>query len=460
MSRAGKKLFLFSTVFMCVLMVTVVMDGSLVCNAANQDSLESTAPEKVLTILNDVVGLDMATYSTHLDSYTQDLYFESLPQETVSYTLESNGSKLGVLCNFVDGKLQKISIYMKEGLPLMLKTAQPNANEVEMAKGFLSRYQTYCGAAYCEAMRAMLDAVEANRTITKFSGNIKFEAEYTKSFLPWENRTIDRARFAWIYTFNGAESSDKWVAIYFENGFLNGFIDNWNLFKIGSYDIKVDEEKAIEIAMNAVKNYSYKVGMGGDTWVEVKDFKVVGAKAIALMFSNGLYKAESRGGDPLTEYPIWIIHLYFDGLYSGNVYGVYVNIWADTGEVSKIVPMMTGLEYPSSFSGGSTDGEGSAGQESSESHNGSNNGTEPNLTQIAWIALPISIGIAFGAVKVYSRRKRKSSMSDVGMPKLNSLKLAIALCLLISLTTFSMVMPTVNADSRGVVFYGSRWGVT
>jgi len=46
------------------------------------------------------------------------------------------------------------------------------------------------------------------------------------------------------------------------------------------------------------------------------------------------------------------------------------------------------------------------------------------------------------------------------MPKLSFLRLAIALCLIVSLIMFLMAMPKANAESRGVVFYGSRWGMT
>ena len=85
----NKGWILFSTVFVCFLIVSLGVNVSSVCYAANPEYLELTAPEKVLTILEEVVGLDMAEYSAELDLHIQApfLYYDVLPQEDVKYTL-------------------------------------------------------------------------------------------------------------------------------------------------------------------------------------------------------------------------------------------------------------------------------------------------------------------------------------------------------------------------------------
>ena len=441
MIRAGKKLFLFSTVFVCVLMLTIGMNGSLVCNAATQEDLsESTAPEKALTILNDVVGLDTATYRTNLDIHNQDLFFESLPQEHVKYTLESNESKLELHCNFVNEKLQSISLHALDGSSRM---TQPATNTLEMAKDFLSRYQTVSKASHCEALRSMLNTVTANENVTKTSGNIKLEVIVT------QNSTS----FGWKYTVNGVEVMYKWVILSFENGSLAFFMDNWELYNIGSYDITISEEEAIDIAMGATENYSWTVSMGGDNPpVEVTEFTVEGVSETKLTFCNYPSKNESRNGDPLTLYPSWNIKLYFDKFYLGNVYGLDIAIWADTGEVNDIRPLFTMGYYPSNVD--PNDNEDASEYSSS---NTENDKLDPNLTPIAWIALPITVvlGVTIG----YSKRK-KAPHELHKVPKSNSLKLGGALlCLLISLTMVLMVPPTVKAEDRGLTCWGSRWTV-
>jgi len=109
----------------------------------------------------------------------------------VGFDFWAKGSQLRAYVDFVNGKLQMISVYVEKGLPLMLYTA---ANEVEMAKDFLSRYQAYCGATHVEEFKAVLDTVEPKTNTVKVYGNVKFEAEYTKPVDVY-NRTLDVATF-------------------------------------------------------------------------------------------------------------------------------------------------------------------------------------------------------------------------------------------------------------------------
>ena len=293
---------------------------------------ESTPPEKVLAVLKEVVGLDIAKYSTDLELYTQApfLYFEVLPQEDIRYILESNESNLRVSSAFVTGKLRSIRIRVNDGSPL---TTKPATNPLEMAKDFLNKYKTISSASYYGTFVSMLDNVEANKNVTKTAENVKLEVTITASY----------TSFRWKYSFNGVEAPSKCVALKFENGFLKYFIDNWSLWSIGSTDLNISEEEAIEIAMNAAENHSWNVGMGGDNQVTVTEFNIVGVSETKLSFGNYPTKNESRGGDPLTLYPGWRVKLYFDKLYPGYVYGLDIAIWADTGEVNDTRTLISGL---------------------------------------------------------------------------------------------------------------------
>ena len=395
MISANKKLSFFLTVFVWFLIVTIGLNGSVVCNAANPEYSESTAPEKVLTVLKEVVGLDTAKYSTDLELYTQApfLYFEVLPQEDVKYALESNESKLEVICAFVDKKLRSMNIYINDGSPL---TTQPAASPLEMAKDFLDKYQTYSDASYYSTLRSMLDNVEADKNVTKTFENIKLEVTITES----------HTDFRWKYTFNGVEATSKCVVLNFRQGFLKYFIDSWSFWTIGSTDLNISEEEAIEIAMNAAENYSWNVSMGGDNpQVTVTEFTIVGVSETTLQIGNYPTKNESRDGDPLTLYPGWHVKLYFDKLYPGQVYGLNIGIWADTGEVHDIRTLMYLGDIP--YNGGSADNEDSTEQPSNEEPN--NDDSNPDMTAILLIALTASIAVAIGAAIVYSKRKKKNS---------------------------------------------------
>jgi hypothetical protein len=325
-----KRKLLFTTIFFSILLISSVYTALI----PNVHTEEITAQEKALTILNDVAGLDTAKYTANLELSPPDLYFETLPQESLKYTFESDESKLDVICAFVNENLRSMSVYILDGSPHVI---QPATNTLEMAKAFISKYQTYSGASYYGMLRPMLDNVEADKSVTKTSENAKLEV------------TVDGSStsFRWTYIVNGVEAPSKCVALHFDQGFLKYFIDTWSLYKIGADGVNISEEQAIEIAMNRAKTYSWRVNMGGDNWIEVTEFNIIGVSQTTLDIGNYISKEEARGGDPLTLYPGWRVHLYFDKLYPGNVYGLNVGIWADTGEVHDIRTMFTMEADPS-----------------------------------------------------------------------------------------------------------------
>lgn len=395
--RVNKGWILFSTVLVCFLIVAIGVNNSSVCYVANPEYSELTAPEKVLTILEEVVGLDMAEYSAELDLHAQApfLYFDVLPQEDIKYTLESNESKLEVICAFVDEKLRSMNIYINDGSPL---TTQPAASPLEMAKGFLDKYPTYSDGSYYSTMRSMLDNVEADKNVTETVENIMLEVTVT----------ANRTDFRWKYVFNGVEATSKCVALNFKQGFLKYFVDSWSFWTIGSTDLNVSEEEAIEIAMNAAENYSWNVSMGGDKpQITVTEFTIVGVSETTLQIGNYPTKNESRSGDPLTLYPGWRVKLYFDKLYPGQVYGLDIGIWADTGEVNDIRTLMYLGDVP--YNGEPADNEDATEQPSTEEPNNNDDSSNPDLTTILLIASLASIAVAIGATITYSKRKKKNA---------------------------------------------------
>jgi len=428
MIRLGKKLFICSF-FLCALLTTFTLNTSLVCNATTQG--ESTAPEKTLTLLENVVGLNMEAYDTTLDLNTQDLYYESLPQESIKYTLTSGENNVSVICNFVNNKLCSMSLNLHDGSSFTLPSI--NNTVLDIAKDFFDKYYVYSTDSYYDTLRPMLDNIEVDKNITKTSENAKLEVTTTTNY----------TSFRWTYAFNGVEAPSKCVALQFENGFLNYFVDTWHIYNIGSTDLNISEDEAINIAMNAVENYSWDVSMGSDsTSVTVTDFTIVGVSETTTTIGNYVSQNESRGGDAFTLYPGWTIKLYFDKLYSGQVYGLDIGIWADTGEVHGITPMMWTGDYPTDENG----------TDASE--------TDLNQASMARIALPLTVVI--GAIIGYAKRKSAPHNSHKA-PKSSSLKLsAILLCLMISFPIVSLTASTstVKADTYVMPIYGSTLNIT
>jgi len=149
-------------------------------------------------------------------------------------------------------------------------------------------------------------------------------------------------------------------------------------------------------------------------------------------------------GDPLTLYPLWRIRLYLDKLYPGNVYGIYVMLWADTGEIYKVQEMM----LMGSFSSGSEDIPELA-----------NEGSLKNINKYTWALTLLLIGtmIVTAVTTVICRRRKASTL------KLNdrALRCGVILFLLASFTlTAHLVIEDVKADFRGSCFMVPRWNTT
>jgi hypothetical protein len=440
MNGRSRKSFLFSTFFLCALLATFGMNGLSVCNATNQLSSEGTATfEKAQTILNDVVGLDTAAYNVSIDAYNEELYFEVLPQKYLGYTLKSEESNLSIIYTFVDQKLRSMNIYITDGSP---KTYQPTTSTLETAKDFLDKYQKYSGNSYYGTLQAMLDNIEDDKNVTKASENIKFEATTTSNY----------TSFRWTYTANGVEAPSKCVALKFEQGFMKYFIDTWSLWTIGSTNLKIPEANAIELAMKAAETYSWNVNMGNDSQITVTDFKIVGVSETTLQIGNYATKNEARDGDPLTLYPNWRVKLSFDNIYPGQVYGLDIGIWADTGEVNDIRTLMLLGDYSPSVATNS--------EESDED----NNSTTLNMLLIAGLALLITIII--GITVACCKNRKRQTTKILNLSRTNALKPnGTLLCLLLLFamlpaTTIMTTTPTVKADTYVMPLYGSSYNIT
>ncbi len=113
------------------------------------------------------------------------------------------------------------------------------------------------------------------------------------------------------------------MSLTFENNDLTDFIDDYYLFTIGSITVNVSSDQAIQLAINAVKGYSWTAN--GTT---VSNFTVLSTPVSVIFHPN------TKNG--LALYPQWTVTLYLDKVYPGGVDSITVEIWADTGDIAQI----------------------------------------------------------------------------------------------------------------------------
>jgi hypothetical protein len=314
---------LFSTILVCLLMVTVGINGSSAYGTTNQVySAELSAPEKALAFLTNVVKLDMTKYNATLVGNWVDFppHWGGIAQEVVRYDLDRAGeSKLYVTCRLRDKILYSCGLEVLKGSPIYTEP-QPT-NVLDMAKALLERYQTYSGASYIQTMRNMLDTIDEIKNMTTTLDNAKLIILIEDVPTASSAEPIIHTNFEWIYTVNGIDAPQNVVSFALDQEVFRSFRDDWNLYKIGSTDVNVSKEEAIDMAMNAAENYTLKIWM--NEWIEV-EFTIVDEPVTAELF---MYPRET-----LTVYPFWRIELYFDKLYY-SAYGIQVGIWADTKQI-------------------------------------------------------------------------------------------------------------------------------
>jgi hypothetical protein len=425
MAKKSKRRLLLITAVILLLFIF----GTFTTVISKVYAADVTVQQKGLAILKEAVGLDTAEYAVNTKEQSKDSYMGVLPEEDVRYELNSNVSNIKIRCTFVDGKLLMLDVLENQGSPRLTKTVNGIA---EMAKDFLNSYQSYSGNSLYGELRSSLVGVDSSNNSTKTVGNTKLEVSNYR----------ERVTFRWIYTFNGVEAPDKVVALGYEKGFLEYFFDSWDLYKIGSTDINVSEEEAINLGMARARNYSWPAG--SNETMKVKNFNVTGAMMWETVFRNSLVADNARNEDLLMLYPMRHVWVSLDKFYPpGNVYGFNVYVWADTGEVCYIQERISTVDPPPELVAtvaDATDMQANTPTAAFEATSTSSTNTLIALTPCGLLV----IGVAW----VWLRRKK-----NVYVRRLFRLD-GLLLCLLV-LSLFSVPIATVNAASpkgRAVVW--------
>ena len=373
-------------------------------------SAESTAPENALLFLADVVRLDMTKYDAKLEKVSSlpsgvgasDLVF-------LKYTLTSVGSKIEVICHVRNNMISWCKLYPLKGSPLF---AQPATNALDAAKSFLDRYQTYSGLSHVQPMRSVLDTVSELKPMTKAVDDVRLEITTDE----------DRESIQWMNAVNGITNTYNVAVLSFRNGAFEFFCDEWNRYRIGSADVKVDREEAIRIAKEHAQN-RIRADVGDEA-----------ALSYTFVSEHALLTMQPREN---ALYPHWEVLLALNKMVPSYGATFRVSVWADTGEV----PYIT---YSGSYGGTPQSEEKPApspAPDQSQSHPSpsspqSSTSSENLIAGTAAIAIAITIVVV--AMKRRSKRERLEMERKVAFA-------TVAVLLLLSLVLSPLLVATVKA---------------
>lgn len=306
--------------------------------------------EKTWKFITKVLMLDVEKYDSSVRVLSPPIELDSPPMVDLTYTFRSAKSEVTVNFIFERGILTTCFFRLNAGKPIFAEEMPEDV--LKRARLILDRYRVYFGAKHVETMLDVLSQVKMEglgrvkasefypsyspkhrddvelKGLIKTVGNIKMIIVIEPNeHYPELNTTYIQFR----YVENGIVFRRKGLSIIFApHDWV--FSDTWNLYRVGSADLRVSMEDAIRIAKEAIKNYTYEAADYEGKTVVVGGFKVLDKPLYVYLGTD------YRGGDYYTLYPYWEVYLCLDTMYLGGVTGIIVLIWADTGEIARIHP--------------------------------------------------------------------------------------------------------------------------
>jgi hypothetical protein len=233
---SNKKILVKTT----ILVVLIIFSGYMSIFPTTQAQV-ATNQIKANAILNDVAGINTNAYTISVISDDNKApSIAGLTKDTMTLSLTSTQSRIRATCTFINGNLNLLYLDDYVG-PASLN--QPAANAITMAQAFLQRYQSYTANEFYGSISTMLSNVKANANSTTTIGNVKLQASVL------DNGNLQS--LVWTYIDNsGAPARMKDIALTYNNGHLESFLDNWQFYQIAGTPT-VPQEQAITAAMQA-----------------------------------------------------------------------------------------------------------------------------------------------------------------------------------------------------------------
>ena len=305
---------LLALVSLGILLGTVIVSSGI----PSAPSTGSTEQNKALAFIENVLPIDSSQYNITFRppfssnfSNPSELKIIDSESSIKTYSLESKDSSLTCILRFYEGVVYHCQLDVKGSVI----TDKAYVNTTDAAKCFLEKYQAYSNLDSTE-MIAMLANVDPTQNPTIISGDLKLTVTHKDLT---GTAFGDSVGFRWVRVINGCEYLI--INVAFADGIFSGFIDRRTTNAIGNTTVNISREQAIAIAMEAIKNYSYRMS---DDWV-VTGFNVTENKITA-----NLMPTVKEGN---TLYPAWSVTLPLNGTWPGSVTELLVKIWADNGEV-------------------------------------------------------------------------------------------------------------------------------
>ena len=468
MTKKPQRLLL--TTILITVLIVILASSFCLSLLPNAYASPSTLQQKGVSILSNVVGLNLAKYTMSSDTLPQSSssILGAVPQQVIEYNLTSSASRLNVACTFSNGSLQMLQVLNSVGSPILAKPEAANA--VGVAQNFLSNYQNYTTGPIYGELESMLSNVGANKNLTETSGNAQLQVSAINSSLTYK----------WTYTINGIPAPSKFVALGFNNDSLSYFVDNWQYYTIGTTSVTLSKTQAETLALNTAKAHSWSVPLDNNTFAP-NNFNMSNVAFAYLLFASSTNSDVTHNGSPVMLYPVWRVGVQLNKWY-GDLYGIEVDIWADTGQVVSAQEAISTLPPPSNLTASTN---ANLAVNSNQIPNSNTTQEVSGLASLAimanpnlavWLLYLLSVGIivtaSVCAIKkklqpiqhqnvhprlIISKKKHRAHF-DTLLKRLSHIAVGILICIMLSssIILFNSIPNVKATTSGGAVVFGSE----
>ena len=305
---------LYISIMLLLLLYTVPSGFTEAVIPLQADQEQNKMIRELLDIVKEMSGIDVNAYEIGRIVVTNDTVPVSHCWTEILVVLErEGGGEIHILSTYIDGAFNYFGI-RPYGEVLLAEGYHPEGPK-EAVMQLLDKclIMGMINSTFHKILLSLLQSVscDGNQTVVDEENDLALKVELR----------LHRSEcvFRWYWTKGELKSYRKGIQVYFDmdKGFVEAFIFSWPFYKIGSTDINVSEEEAVQMALEEAE------GVINETGAKVKDIDT------ELVMG--------RRVDYFTLYPIWLIWIWFDGFYEygceKNVIGYHVAIWADTGEI-------------------------------------------------------------------------------------------------------------------------------
>lgn len=355
-----------------------------------------TEVENALAFFSNVLDLNMTHYSVELmpsgpanpadafSSSNSNIYENAVAESFILFptnAINSTDGTLDIACNVIGDRVFYLDIVQTSAkMPFFTHSMTSTQDQISE---LVDRYANYSGDSSIQDIKSAIETYGIAGSSQEAIGNSTLDVNTYAGDESNPYLTLIRAP-------EGINNTYDNIILWYQNGIVRQLIDLWNRVPIGSFAIDLTQAEAVQIAEQAVRDYSFSYGN-----TTYSNFTISNAGNAVL--TN--LQMQPRNG---SLYPLYGISLGLSHMF-GGISELQVGVWADTGQVA-------GVNWVGSYGGSSSITSTAPFNPSSASHNLKPNNSDAVSTSTYIIVAVVSFAVVV-AISAVILKKRNMKLN-------------------------------------------------